>query len=356
MLTPNSDSSKSEENLSQTLFLNPDISLDFKTNQEKNISVNGATISFAKNSFSEDIIHIDASYHDSNISTSTLFPADFKAVENNQTFPINSYGFFRVQLKDAQGDKATLLQNAQLLFPIPKADNNPQTLSLWHYDASLKVWEESGTAILNAAQNAYITEVSHFTYWSIGEKKAPARLKGCLQDSNAVMIEDATLTLSTKHWYAVTNSTNRGSFDFSNILAEETLTLAIFVNDVQMHQEISPLQANEIREMRECILFTADKNASHSSTISGHLLDDNNQTISNATVTLAIDGTNTSTTSDDNGTFSFSLNSTLLSSVESFRLTAIKPQERLSGNLNITIEADQDFSNLILRMRQAPAF
>lgn len=113
--------------------------MDFNTNQENNISLNGATISFASKSFSEDIVHIDVSYHDSNITTQVSFPGDFTAIENNQTFPITSYGFFHLQLKDSQGDKVTLLKNAHLSFPITQGLNLTQTLSLCSYNKETKV-------------------------------------------------------------------------------------------------------------------------------------------------------------------------------------------------------------------------
>ncbi len=354
-LVPNAESAVSEENLSQTPFLNPDISLDFTTNQENNISVKTATISFASGSFTESLIHIDASYHDSNITTDTPFPANFKALENNQTFPINSYGFFRIQLKDSEGKKATLLKDAKLFFPITKEDSNPQTLSLWHYDASLKAWQASATATLNETQDAYEAEVSHFTYWSIGERKIPARYKSCLQDTNGTMIENATLALSTRKWYSLTKTNNKGLFDFTNILADEQLLLSIFVDGTEMHQVLTPLLANEVRENRECIVF---KVAQESGTriISGHLLDEHNQTIPNATVTLNINGTNDSTLSDSNGTFSFSLNDTLLNGVDTFRITAIKPADQLSGTVDITTQESSTFRDIIIQMSRRILF
>ncbi len=348
-LAPNASSSENEENLSQTAFLHPDVSLDFNTSQENNISVNGATISFLSGSFSEALIHIDASYHDSNITTDTPFPADFKALENNQTFPINSYGFFRVQLKDTEGRKATLLKNAQLFFPITKEDSNPQTLSLWYYNESLKAWQESGTASLNATQTAYEAEVSHFTYWSIGERKIPARYKSCLRDTNGTMIDNATLALSTKKWYSLVKTNNSGLFDFTNIIAGKQLLLSIFVDGVEMHQELAPLLANEVKESTECIIFKVPQE-SNTRLISGHLLDENNQSIQNATVTLNINGTNNATVSDNNGTFSFSVNSTLLNGIETFRITAIKPAEQLSGSVNLTTKGSTTFTDIVIQM------
>ena len=98
-----------------------------------------------------------------------------------------------------------------------------------------------------------------------------------------------------------------------------------------------------MRDISECIIFKIAEEESSISIISGHLVDKNNQTIANATTTLSSDSINFSTTSDANGNFSFSLNSTLFNGLESFRITAIKPDLQLSGNLDIRIEDTTDF-------------
>ena len=119
-----------------------------------------------------------------------------------------------------------------------------------------------------------------------------------------------------------------------------------------MHQDIAALIAEEMRDISECIIFKIAEEESSISIISGHLVDKNNQTIANATTTLSSDSINFSTTSDANGNFSFSLNSTLFNGLESFRITAIKPDLQLSGNLDIRIEDTTDFSNLIITLGQ----
>ncbi len=295
-----------EENLTLAPFPNPQVSKDFNSSESITLPIKEATLTIPENSFQQARIHIDASYHDGNMTKGAPLIDNLTAIEDNQTFPINSYGMIRVQISDENSKKARLQQSATLSFPVIKAADNPQTLTLWNYDKQEGFWHADARAILNESKDAYEAQVSHFSSWNVGAREEKASFKGCIQDNNNTMLANTIVTLHTVRWLSLKSSNSEGIFSFENVPANEKLTLTIQGEKEEKSYEIPALQAASLRDSKECfILYTP---STHDiSAITGHLIDEQNNSVVDATVRLRLNKKTYTTTSDAQGDFELDL-------------------------------------------------
>lgn len=75
-----------------------------------------------------------------------------------------SSGIIAVELTGDAGQLLQIAPNKKATVTIPGAtSSSPATISLWSFDESNGFWKEEGTAVKTG--NAYVGEVSHFSYW-----------------------------------------------------------------------------------------------------------------------------------------------------------------------------------------------
>ena len=116
-------------------------------------------------------------------------PGDLTAVRtDNSEAQLISYGMVAVELADAAGNKLNLAEGkkATLTFPVPdkfKGGELPSSIPLWSFDEETGLWVEEGVANLNETSDAYVGQVSHFSWHNLDYPELRATLKVKVQDN-----------------------------------------------------------------------------------------------------------------------------------------------------------------------------
>ncbi len=121
-------------------------------------------------------------------------PGDLSALRSDGTeAQLVSYGMVAVELTDGAGNKLQLApgKTATLTFAVPdkfKGTTLPASIPLWSFNEANGLWEEEGAASLNAAGDAYVGTVSHFSWHNLDkpELRAELRVKVLDASGNAV--------------------------------------------------------------------------------------------------------------------------------------------------------------------------
>ncbi|MBQ8157496.1 MAG: carboxypeptidase regulatory-like domain-containing protein [Prevotella sp.] len=124
-------------------------------------------------------------------------PGDLTTNEDKQ---LVSLGMVAVDLTGSNGEKLELGdgQKAKLIFPVPdnKKEDAPQTMPLWSFNESTGLWEkEEGVATYDPTLNAYVGEVSHFSWHNLDYEMTRATLKVKVVDSNDNPVYDVPVDI-----------------------------------------------------------------------------------------------------------------------------------------------------------------
>ena len=118
-------------------------------------------------------------------------PGDLTTNEDKQ---LVSLGMVAVDLRGSNGEKLELAdgQKAKLTFPVPDnvKEDAPKTMPLWSFNESTGLWEKEGEATYDPNLNAYVGEVSHFSWHNLDYEMTRATLKVKVIDSNGNPVYD----------------------------------------------------------------------------------------------------------------------------------------------------------------------
>jgi hypothetical protein len=166
------------------------------------------------------------------ISTRTgqaSFPGTFEGIKDNETFPIESFGFMNVELTDLVGQELNLApgSTARLTYPLDyNAYTSRQTIPLWYYDTHLGYWVEEGSA-QKVGYSSFTGTVTHFTSWNLDAKGLRSgNVNVCVEDKNSIKVSNAYVQFTSSNWtsYSLQTDTN-GSLEVYNALAGKALTI-----------------------------------------------------------------------------------------------------------------------------------
>lgn len=128
-------------------------------------------------------------------------PGDLTAVRtDNSEAQLISYGMVAVELADAAGNKLNLAEGkkATLTFPVPdkfKGGELPSSIPLWSFDEETGLWVEEGIANLNETSDAYVGQVSHFSWHNLDYPELRATLKVKVQDNTGRIIPNVLVDI-----------------------------------------------------------------------------------------------------------------------------------------------------------------
>lgn len=109
-----------------------------------------------------------------------IMPGDLKGIDlDGQEMGLQTLGMAAIELSGSGGQKLNLASGstASLTMPLSSTlSNPPATIPLWCFDEEQGIWKEEGTATLE--NNAYVGEVSHFSFWNCDVAFAPAYISG----------------------------------------------------------------------------------------------------------------------------------------------------------------------------------
>lgn len=312
--------------------------VDFIANVQGAGSQNGGgTIKFAANSFVtsdgqayKGIVYSSIKWLDpSGTEIFDIMPGDLRAIDSKgYTKVLKTFGMFGVELYGNTGQKLNLAPGAlaeiSMTVPSTMLGSAPATIPLWHFDLDKGTWIEEGEAKLQNGK--YVGMVSHFSFWNCDTPADFAKINGMLVNNDGSNVQGVQVEIvSTNYGTGYGYTDNNGMFG-GLVPANEALTLKIHdsCGDVLYTKAIGPF-SNDTDLGKITVTF------SKLITISGKLLDCNNNPLGNGLVYLANDTAFVAQTSSKaDGTFEISFSN--CAGINSLNLTAYDYANPLQSN------------------------
>ena len=239
-------------------------------------------------------------------STFSQMPGDLRAEDKDGNARLlTTYGMVGVELVNSIGEKLQLAtgKKATISMQVPAAllSAAPSTIPLWHFDEVNGYWKEEGEATLNNGR--YEGEVSHFSFWNCDVPMDYILLNGCVGDNAGNLVANVRVRLTRTNGQSGYDLTdNLGNYG-GLVPANETMTLEIIdpCENILYTAQVGPFTADT--DLPKITIPAADL-----VTVSGSLVDCNNDAIAFGVVEAALGGQFFVTTTDASGNFSFSSN------------------------------------------------
>ena len=201
---------------------------------------------------------------------------------------LESYGMAAVELFSPSGEELQIANGSDATIHMPvdasQLANAPATIPLWHFDEVAGYWIEEGEATLTNGE--YVGNVNHFSFWNCDDFYIDATLDGSVVDASGNSIPYAVVEIITPNASTIGTSNSMGQF-FTYIPANVSVTFNIFDNcGNQLTTWTNTFTANSTNT-HSFTVSTANLN-----TVSGTLLDCNNNSITNGYAVINIGGSN----------------------------------------------------------------
>lgn len=253
---------------------------------------------------------------------------------------METFGMLHVQLTGTSGQNLQIANGhtAEMTVAIDASQTStaPATIPLWAFNETTGIWQEEGSA--TKVGNAYVGNVSHFSWWNCDAQFPQAILNVHIQNSTAQPLSNVTVKLFRQNQNS-TSAITEGNGNASGIIpAGENLTLKIYdaCNNVIMTNNIGPFTNNSNNTLPA---ITISQSLSNTITITGTLKDCSGNNVTNGVANLSYaSSTNyfsNYSTQVTNGSFSFNV----LSCASSQQLTfsgADFANLQTTGDINFT--------------------
>jgi uncharacterized protein (TIGR02145 family) len=220
------------------------------------VQAEGVNITFPANGFVKNgaayngNVQVSVNYIDPESKDfDTEMPGNLLGMIGGMSRGLISYGMVAVELSDNTGDKVELAsgKTAEIRFPLSDSlqSNAPAEIDLWYFDEESGLWQHEGTATRQG--NAYLANVSHFSFWNCDIPFPFVELKGKITDPEGNPVSGAKVTLYSPTIGSATDYTS-SSGDFGGFVPlGEILTMKISLScdttglyEVVYSQEIGP--------------------------------------------------------------------------------------------------------------------
>ena len=199
---------------------------------------------------------------------------------------LETYGMLGVELTNSSGQVVRIAtgKTAKISMPIPVEMQAiaPASIPLWYFDEAIGRWKEEGSAARTG--NEYTGSVSHFSFWNCDVSRIRVKLNINLVDQNHQPLIYSIVWIKRKNYplQAIYNYTDSvGDVNFSVPVGElYTLDVLGICGTAVYSQNIGPF----IRDSSLNIVATIVP--SNVLTITGKLLNCNNQPVSNGAVVI----------------------------------------------------------------------
>jgi hypothetical protein len=214
-----------------------------------------------------------------------IMPGNLQGIDrNNREVSMATYGMLAVTLSGASGEPLQVApgQRATLTFPLPPAYrvSAPGSIPLWYFDESRGLWIEEGRAYLQG--NAYVGEVSHFSFWNVDVPYPLVDITGTLH-INGQPATGRLIYIRAAGLNAVGSGLTNAEGGFAGkVPKDQALTLEVSGPcGVVGNINIGPLSSNT-----DLGVLNVTVNVNHSS-VSGQLVDCNNQPVTEGAVIMS---------------------------------------------------------------------
>lgn len=254
---------------------------------------------------------------------------------------METYGMLHVQLTGASGQNLQIAtgHTAEMTVAIDATQTStaPATIPLWSFNETTGIWQEEGSA--TKVGNAYVGNVSHFSWWNCDAQFPQCLLNVHIQNSTAQPLSNVNIRIFRQN-QSSSIATTDGNGNASGIIpAGEILTMKIYdaCNNVIMTNNIGPFSYNSNNTLPA---ITISQSLSNTITITGTLKDCSGNNVTNGLAYLSYaSGTNYFSsyysTQVINGSFTFNV----LSCVSSQQLTFLGSDFtnlQTTGQINFT--------------------
>ncbi|CAD7803224.1 hypothetical protein CHRY9390_01047 [Chryseobacterium aquaeductus] len=272
---------------------------------------------------------------------------------------LETFGMLHVQLTGAAGQNLQIANNhtAEMTVAIDatQASTAPATIPLWSFNETTGIWQEEGSA--TKVGNAYVGNVSHFSWWNCDAQFPQCILNVHIQNSTAQPLSNVNVKIFRQN-QSSSSATTDGNGNASGIVpAGESLTMKIYdaCNNVIMTNNIGPFANNSNNTLPA---ITISQSLSNTITITGTLKDCSGNNVTNGVANLSYTAStnyfSNFSTQVTNGSFSFNVLScsssqqltfvgadfTNLQTTGDINFTATSPTTNL-GNLTVCTAATE---------------
>ncbi len=269
------------------------------------LPANGVVIASSGAAYAGNV-KVYAAYIDPTASDiSTTIPGSYAATDkNNSRVTLSSYGMLAVELESDAGEKLQIKSGlkATLTTAIPASvlSSAPATIALWSIDEQTGLWKEDGIATKQG--NTYVGEVSHFSFWNCDVPMNAVYIAMKLQTSDTLpivygVVKITVLDSSNRYAYGWTDSLGQVSGAVPSNVALKIEVLDPCFNAV-FTQNVLPLSQNT-----DLGTITVTSTSPVVNTITGKLLDCNNQPVTNGYAIISINNTVRFAGTDSTGNF-----------------------------------------------------
>ncbi|MFK7807893.1 MAG: carboxypeptidase-like regulatory domain-containing protein [Saprospiraceae bacterium] len=198
-----------------------------------------------------------------------------------------TYGMIAVELQADNGEALNIAagKTATISMPVPAEllGNAPATIPLWSYNEEHGLWVEESSATLQ--NGAYVGEVSHFSFWNCDVPMDYVILDLNLVDNNGDPLTNYLVTLTVGGSGEMSSGsgwTDENGNVSGAVPANEDLVLEVIglCGEVLYTTQIGPYAADASETI------TATGSTVNSTTISGSLVDCDNNPVTNGLITV----------------------------------------------------------------------
>ncbi len=303
---------------------------------------NGSTLSFQANSVVikatgavySGIVNVYASYIDPTVDDiSAVVPGSFIGKDANNLYALGSAGMIAVEMESVSGEALQLAANKaatmKMLIPPSLVSNAPATIDTWSLNDQ-GIWEKESTAAKSG--NFYEAQVSHFSFWNCDVPMNAIYLSLHVQDQNNQPIVNSLVELTiqnntTNLWTTAGGYTDAQGNVSGLVPAGMGLILNVYgvgCYNTIFTQNIGPYSQSAT------VTITGTVPASSYLTVSGTVIDCNNQPLTGGTAIIRTGPWSYYYASIVNGNYSFSI--TQCSPTSSVVVTAIDNTGGGQGN------------------------
>jgi len=225
---------------------------------------------------------------------------------------METFGMLHVQLTGASGQNLQIANGhtAEMTVAIDAAQTSvaPATIPLWSFDETTGIWQEEGLA--TKVGNAYVGNVSHFSWWNCDAQFPQCLLNVHIQNSAAQPLSNVTVKIFRQNQNS-TSAITDGNGNASGIVpAGENLTMKIYdaCNNVIVTNNIGPFTNNSTNTLPA---ITISQSLNSTVTITGTLKDCSGNNVTNGVANLSYTSSTSYfsnfSTQVTNGSFSFNV-------------------------------------------------
>lgn len=255
----------------------------------------GGSIKFAANSFVtsdgqayKGIVYSSIKWLDpSGTEIFDIMPGDLRAIDSKgYTKVLKTFGMFGVELYGNTGQKLNLASGAlaeiSMTVPSTMLGSAPATIPLWHFDLDKGIWIEEGEAQL--LNGKYVGMVSHFSFWNCDVPTNNIQIQGKVVNTDGTNVQGIQVQINSPNFGIRNGYTDNNGLFGGIVPANEALTFKVIdkCGGELYTKTIGP--------------FTSDTDLGKITvtfnnviTISGKLLDCNNDPLGNGLIYLTSD-------------------------------------------------------------------